>query len=139
MSTEKIIDIIAAVIVDQHRDYGASGARPPDWPEEAARAALTALQSSGYMVIEGWKPIDTAPKDGTVIDLHHSKHGRIRSMYWDTDDEFWIAEDEDKFLTHWISLPPPPQAQGESEERSDTDGAEQLGSGLTQKKEAPNG
>jgi hypothetical protein len=127
VSTEKIIDIMMVAIAGHFGEH--------DHPRNAAREALTALQSSGYMVIEGWKPIETAPKDGTVIDLHHSKHGRIRSMYWDTEDEFWIAEDEDKFLTHWISLPPPPQSQREIEEpqRGDTGTAEQPGSGLTQK------
>jgi hypothetical protein len=87
--------------------------------EECARATAEFFSSSGYMVVEGWKPIETAPKDGTIIDLHHSKYGRIRSVSWDRDDEFWIAEDEDPFITHWIPLPLPPQAQISDEERSD--------------------
>lgn len=68
-----------------------------------------------------WQPIDTAPKDGTVI-LGYEKRG-IVSMYWETyfirpEGEvfgFWelgVEEEESDDMwtpTHWMPLPPPPQ------------------------------
>jgi hypothetical protein len=123
MDKDTLIDLMAEAHWNSQVDeYNRWHELDGDEREEATkpmRAAFEALSSSGYMVVEGWKPIETAPKDGIVIDLHHSKYGRIRSVFWEADDEFWIAEDEDPFITHWIPLPPPPQAQVSDEERSD--------------------
>lgn len=76
----------------------------------------------------GWRPIDTAPKDGTVIDLWvdwpDREGGRLANAKW-TDDHAskgkigfdWIGPDRFPLAayvakpkaTHWMPLPSPPQ------------------------------
>jgi hypothetical protein len=156
MSTEKIIEVMAKAMMVYAKTL------PPassfhcllrSHRLECANAALTALQSSGYMVIEGWKPIETAPEMKGVLIFGRTppteygfENWRMGSGHYHDVMKRWIWEGEQVLShwvtkpTHWMPLPPPPQAQGEIEERSDTDGAEQPGSGLTQNKtEAPNG
>lgn len=79
-----------------------------------------------------WQPIDTAPKDGTVIDLWHNEFGRFSGCYWglphhncgeagpycDSDwhdlSEGWVDSfnqitfPPDEY-THWIPLPAEPE------------------------------
>jgi len=56
-----------------------------------------------------WKPIKTAPKDGTVIQLWTEADGWLPFMYWGGDG--WVS----KYLTwsgqeptHWMEEPKPP-------------------------------
>jgi hypothetical protein len=84
--------------------------------------------------VSEWLPIESAPKDGTTIDLWHEEFGREADCYWGLpihscgeagslcDDEFhelnpqWIntfnspAFPENEY-THW--MPPPPAPTGE--------------------------
>jgi hypothetical protein len=53
-----------------------------------------------------WQLIDTAPRDGTPIDLWHTKSGRLVDIWW--DDGCWISSEEDPFITHWMMAPLPP-------------------------------
>ena len=77
-----------------------------------------------------WLKINTAPKDGRVVDLWHPEEGRIPNCAWVTahipfggegtgwfrkHDEFGLSDvwldDEYEYPTHWMPLPePPPQA-----------------------------
>lgn len=63
-----------------------------------------------------WYPIETAPKDGVLIDLWVSGYDdgcRISDCYWSVDDQIWwdtagggcVLEKP----THWMPLPPPPK------------------------------
>ncbi len=67
-----------------------------------------------------WRPIDTAPKDGTEILVAHN--GAVSAAFWVdtttyTDEEvlvngYWSVHvtthcDETR-LTHWMPLPEPP-------------------------------
>lgn len=57
-----------------------------------------------------WKPIETAPKDGTIVDLWHKDGFRIAETWWDSSDECWsICHDDD--FTHWMPMPDPPSSQ----------------------------
>lgn len=52
-----------------------------------------------------WRDIDSAPKDGTVIDLWHKENGRMTDCWWDKDEERWIGGwDEDDAITHWAEI-----------------------------------
>ena len=69
----------------------------------------------------GWWPIETAPKDGTPIDLwvefpEHSKARRIPDARWDVEEQSWrLGEFLQKqfavtpIATHWQPLPSPPE------------------------------
>ena len=74
-----------------------------------------------------WKPIETAPKDGTDILLCRMHEGRCVTMQigaWTVarpqadgfvagrGQPFWIAYDSVHLVatpTHWMQLPPPPE------------------------------
>lgn len=73
-----------------------------------------------------WQPIETAPRDGTRIDLwgrnllHYAKRGeRIVNVDWGTVRDWMGCEREDwrhgrgeGFRpTHWMPIPAPPRGQ----------------------------
>ena len=67
-----------------------------------------------------WRPIETAPKDGTRI-LAYGKgpYGHVEwfTSQWDKSQSCWVSEPneateynyEDCHPTHWMPLPPPPE------------------------------
>ena len=78
-----------------------------------------------------WQPIETAPKDGTVILLHHSRNAlcgyasSVRPLkaiaigyfrgWWVTGVPGGHSEGGgDNQFTHWMPLPTPPTAAVES-------------------------
>lgn len=56
----------------------------------------------------GWQPIETAPKDGTVIDLWHKEYGRLCDTWWDAGDGVWAATGTTRAITHWMPIPEEP-------------------------------
>ncbi|MCY1741174.1 hypothetical protein [Ensifer sp. SL37] len=56
----------------------------------------------------GWAPIDTAPRDGTIIDLWHVDGYRVPDTWWDEEDGIWTCMFEPEDLTHWRPLPSAP-------------------------------
>lgn len=70
-----------------------------------------------------WKPIESAPKDGTVIDVwgHGRRFANVRWTHW-LEPEWQIWEIEHTYAadgsahwdhphitpTHWMPQPPPP-------------------------------
>jgi hypothetical protein len=60
-----------------------------------------------------WKPISTAPRDGTPIDVWHKTAGRITETWWDSDDQVWTCMFEDTDLTHWMPIPEAPVTEAE--------------------------
>ena len=73
-----------------------------------------------------WQPIETAPKDGTVIDFwsiwerYKNPDGkRICGVKWDIDKKLWVLTSltgdpplrllDGVILTHWMPLPEPPK------------------------------
>lgn len=78
-----------------------------------------------------WQPIETAPKDGTVVDLWVvDKNGdgdRELDFYWSVQEGRWTSDTEDFFsgrsllcwgendvrITHWQPITAPPaEARG---------------------------
>ena len=57
-----------------------------------------------------WQPIETAPKDGTLVDLWHKDRFRIAETWWDPSDECWSSCHDDDDFTHWMPLPEAPNA-----------------------------
>ena len=112
-------EILQVVQPFQHPGYVVRRAVPRplvDTDDEPAASTGTAPQ--------GWQPIDTAPKDGTVLLLYAEAYHRIiwgRGWYFKGvpgDGEGWIAhsfytQPKDDMIgafepTHWHPLPSPP-------------------------------
>ncbi len=66
-----------------------------------------------------WQTIETAPKDGTVIDLwvNDSNQERIADAHFDNDKQCFVIWDDwhdsewvelERNITHWMPLPQPP-------------------------------
>ena len=63
-----------------------------------------------------WKPIETAPRDGRLIDIwyaHQNEEGRMPDCHW-SPNGYWIDEggtilpEEDALF--WMNQPAPPEA-----------------------------
>lgn len=89
-----------------------------------------------------WQPIETAPKDGTLVDLWIINHlgdgerrpncrweqdheddedeGRWEQMYSEASGSFFTAFDERARATHWMPLPDPPHQRNQSHEQDST-------------------
>jgi hypothetical protein len=76
--------------------------------------ALAAISSS---TAGGWRPIETAPKDGTEVWAFNGEQARmhwtegeisgVKWALWIWTDQLLAAPDQP---THWMPLPPPPSA-----------------------------
>lgn len=55
-----------------------------------------------------WQPIDTAPRDGTPVDLWHKIGFRVHETWWDKEDGCWSCVDTDESFTHWMPVPEAP-------------------------------
>lgn len=58
-----------------------------------------------------WQPIETAPKDGTLVLTWGECRAQYAVSYW---DEEWLTDFREKggyqivYATHWMPLPEPP-------------------------------
>lgn len=74
--------------------------------------------ASKMVVPDVWQPIETAPKDGTVIDIWTTNRGRIVNVAYTLDDfdgtYYWGCENGGVYEpTHWMPLPDSPTTQPE--------------------------
>ena len=65
-----------------------------------------------------WRPIETAPKDGTLVlacnsDSYRSSLGPAYFVAGDNYDGIWFYKGGYDVwdLTHWMPLPPPPETE----------------------------
>lgn len=65
----------------------------------------------------GWRPIETAPKDGTAVLLYADSWeltwGIQAGRFYDGEWMCWggaVPENDEDGPTHWQPLPPPPTA-----------------------------
>ena len=95
---------------------------------DVAKAALTAALAVDGVALQGWQPIESAPKDGTWVILYdaeqyHPVHvrnwrtaetnGRLISGWWDEYSQYRPSFRP----THWKPLPHPPAASDREERR----------------------
>lgn len=55
-----------------------------------------------------WKKINTAPRDGTPVDLWHKKGFRVTEVWWIEEDKCWWYMRSDSEFSHWSHILPPP-------------------------------
>lgn len=118
-------DEIIRAIVDRTIEAARAGTIPPYVTEAATYAAHlafdAALEEAAEIadavsrhfagLAEEWRPIETAPKDGTPILLY--RRGQYTGYYGGADSG-WRFNDPLKtgmwpLPTHWHPLPPPPK------------------------------
>jgi len=56
-----------------------------------------------------WKTIESAPKDGTIVDLWHKEGFRQTDVWWDESDKIWSCVMSDSDFTHWMPSPCGPE------------------------------
>jgi len=101
-------------------------------------AALTAIAEEGYVIEQGWRPIETAPKDGTqfIAYIQHNvgtatriaiawapAHPEWRYSWWMVPSNVScpiVETHEDVsdswLITHWRPLPGPPAIISKAEQ-----------------------
>lgn len=64
-----------------------------------------------------WKPIETAPKDGSAIILCQLPHDWVGIGKWVTDDgPEWLLESGFRvWATHWLPIPSLPPSPAEAD------------------------
>lgn len=102
----------------EHKDEASAIAAAQADYESRILSALTT--EPGAPEQAQWRPIETAPKDGTRVDLWQQGH-RVTDAFWDEGEEWWCidslySDGEPCPLavspepTHWRPLPAPPKA-----------------------------
>lgn len=61
-----------------------------------------------------WQPIETAPRDGTPVDLWHKGGFRLCDEWW-TDDNCWTCLFGDDQFTHWKPITGPYDKEDEND------------------------
>jgi hypothetical protein len=68
--------------------------------------------------VNEWQPIETAPLDGTVVDVWNDGERVIDAWFhdgrWLTSDVEWTSELEP---TYWMPIPPPPSGEVDNKDR----------------------
>ena len=85
--------------------------------KKRAAAILAALNAAGFVVEQGWQPIETAPRDGTRVLVYappvassEYETARQRVDWWGEPDGWQMMRPRQPY-THWRPLPTPPEAQ----------------------------
>jgi len=64
------------------------------------------------MAMSEWQPINTVPRDASMVDLWSASWGRLTNCRWD-EGKWWRArngyEEYEFDPTHWMPLPAPPK------------------------------
>lgn len=80
-----------------------------------AQRTLDAALRRSVRIVDGWQPIETAPRDETPIDIWEAGFSNCRraNVHW--VDGYWKIGDrgsrymhDPKVFTHWQSIPAPP-------------------------------
>lgn len=118
-------EALERIVADMWRDLCEKDDRtsPAEYPDMALvthdelaaiiKLALDALPAEG----DGWRPIETAPKDGTVVDIwtkYRDVGARETDCRWLISDQRWIDRRGHTFLvpiTHWRYPAAPPAAE----------------------------
>lgn len=126
------LDDAATRLADAYQIVGALAASLGVMDTPEVQSALDYLSGKAgaecplpFVAPDLWRPIETAPKDGTVIlvAITGGRRDTIVTAYWEPDTkEWWLANtDYDDYfasciaeimigeVTHWMPLPEPPK------------------------------
>ena len=85
------------------------------------RAMLAAASDEPAPALQGWQPIESAPKDGTAFLAWEREWRGPFKCWWhvkNRNEAYWMDfDDSDPQPTHWQPLPPPPAASDREERR----------------------
>ena len=76
-----------------------------------AEAAITALQATPAVSLQGWGPIETAPTGQNIL-VFTPFGNRVFSTYRSREYGPWNLALQLGDPTHWMPLPPPPEGSG---------------------------
>lgn len=120
---EQGVDEVSAELRTQHAritELESQLAQRFDAADMATAAAQGFRDGAAKEQQEGWQPIETAPKDSSYVLLAGKHRKDIASGYWlqsaYAGNGAWIWPFVHKYPTHWIPLPAPGPADGESNE-----------------------
>lgn len=95
---------------------------------KCAQELADTLAALGGTPETGWQPIETAPKDGTRLDLwakawlpafDRFEYRRFADCVWmrggDNHKPYWLNLDKEWCATHWQPLPAPPTPPSEEQ------------------------
>ena len=94
-------------------EVGDAGFTASDMATAAAQGFREGQAAAQAAVAAGWMPIETAPKDGTLILIREQRCSGLAVMYL----HGWKYESGNICYlepTHWRPLPPAPSTEGES-------------------------
>jgi len=78
-----------------------------DMAQPKGKAARECFNGSDEEEMMEWQPIETAPKDGTVIIVYAPDFFQTAAWtdgIWTNASESWLGD-----VTHWMPLPEPPK------------------------------
>jgi hypothetical protein len=128
-------ELVSDALLEVKADPGSFVVGDAEYSALVDAAVLRRLQAFAAPVAPAWRQIDTAPHDGTVIDLYDTQLGRIPDCYWGVPhhscgeagkycDDDWHRENDPGWVdstfnervgqnvTHWQPLPAAPGTQG---------------------------
>lgn len=91
-----------------------------DYYDQVDATESASIPSACLTESVGWLPISSAPKDGTILLLINMNQSKGMAVsWWSSWRKVWITSGgvEIHQPTHWMPLPPPPQAVQQEEDK----------------------
>jgi len=96
-TTEQTMTVIEEIVKAQ-KTLAAIDVVSSSWDVSGPFAVLDKCKAE--LQKRAWKPIRTAPRDGTVIDLINKNNCRSTEVWW-TDDDCWSDVTDDSYWVGW--------------------------------------
>jgi len=116
MSLKALDEVLKASLAKEHDKLRERlGAEP--WTVEKARKTLTKYEwellqrdaLSWALSLLEWRPIETAPRDGTAVLIWEAQVDCASVAWWEL--RCWWSADGERHPTHWRPIGPGPEAK----------------------------
>ena len=125
MTDDEIVEAMARAIAPLAWQASADNLAQENRRKASLKHARAALSVARPMIeAQRWRPIESAPKDETLILACNAKFAQVMAIvYWSTDREIggsethpWCGDDSTMgyhrdFFTHWMPPPAPPATE----------------------------